>query len=331
MLFKIDTASETIGIVGRVYLKDFGWDERKLQDLLFENLDRVIREDELLRIMQSRRWQEEPDIMAIDQNGDLYIFELKAWESQSPNILQVLRYGQIYGQYDYEQLNNLFSYFSDESLIESHKKRFPGVNLSEGDFNKKQHYIVLTNGIDVKTREGILYWTNQGLDIKGWIYRIYKTSSGEYYLEFNTYKTIDDPFEDIEEGYFILNTNYSNDPADDKDMIDNKKAAAYYDPWKNSIKRMQKGDKVLLYRSGTGIIARGIVSGKLKKADYRGKPSEKDEEYYVELKSFSKIANPLPASEIKSITGIDYRFMKTCFSVDRESGNRIWDKLTKGT
>lgn len=240
MLFKLETRKENIEIVERVYLKDFGWDERKLQKLLFDNLDRVLREDELLLIMQSRLWQEEPDLMAINEKGDLYIFELKAWESHSSNILQVLRYGQIYGQYDYERLNNLFSHFSNESLIEAHRRRFPGVNIPESDFNRKQHYIVLTNGIDVKTREGILYWLKQGLDIKGWIYRIYKTTSGELYLEFNTYKTVDDPFEDIEEGYFILNTNYSNDPADDKDMIVNKKAAAYYDPWKKSITRMQK-------------------------------------------------------------------------------------------
>ncbi len=326
MLFKLDTKTGGIDIVDRVYLKDFGWDERKLQELLYHSLDRVIREDELLLIMQSRRWQEEPDLIAIDENGDLHIFELKAWESHSSNILQVLRYGQIYGQYDYEQLNNLFSHFSKESLIEAHRRRFPDVKMCESDFNKKQHYIVLTSGIDVKTREAILYWKKQGLDIDGWIYRIYRTKSNELYLEFNTYKTMDDPFEDIEEGYFILNTNYSNNPDDDKDMIINKKAAAYYDPWKKSIARMQKGDKVFLYRSGTGIVARGIVKGNLKKAAHDGKP---DEEYYVELRSFVGVKTPLTASEIKSITGIDYRFMKTCFAVDRESGNRIWDELTK--
>ncbi len=329
MLFKLDTTSGMIDIVERVYLKDFGWDERKLQGLLFDNLDRVIREEELLLIMQSRRWQEEPDLMAVDEKGDIHIFELKAWESHSSNVLQVLRYGQIYGQYDYEQLNNLFLRSSKENLIDAHRRRFLDVKINTEDFNKKQHYIVLTNGIDVKTREAIIYWTNQGLDIKGWVYRIHKTKSGEFYLEFNTYKTRDDPFEDIEEGYYMLNTNYSNDPNDDRDMITNKKAAAYYDPWKKSIARMQKGDKVFLYRSGTGVVARGIVEGKFKKANYHGKPTEKDEEYYVELKSFSEIKKSLSAAEIKSITGIDYRFMRTCFTVDKESGNRIWNELTK--
>ena len=51
--------------------------------------------------MQSRRWQEEPDLMAVDKNGYLYIFELKAWESHPSNLLQVLRYAQLYGPSKY--------------------------------------------------------------------------------------------------------------------------------------------------------------------------------------------------------------------------------------
>lgn len=58
--------------------------------------------------MQSRQWQEEPDLMAIDENGDLWIFELKAWESRQSNLLQALRYGQKYGQYDYDDLDEIY-------------------------------------------------------------------------------------------------------------------------------------------------------------------------------------------------------------------------------
>jgi hypothetical protein len=36
--------------------------------------------------MQSRRWREEPDLMAIDKNGSLFIFELKAWEPESITV-----------------------------------------------------------------------------------------------------------------------------------------------------------------------------------------------------------------------------------------------------
>jgi hypothetical protein len=78
-------------------LSSFGLDERGLQDILFKSLDRLFADDELFLLMQSRAWQEEPDLMAVDKDGNLYIFELKVWESQSSNLLQVLRYGQKYG------------------------------------------------------------------------------------------------------------------------------------------------------------------------------------------------------------------------------------------
>ena len=67
-------------------LQTFGLDERGLQDILFKSLDRLFPDDDLVLLMQSRRWQEEPDLMAVDKDGNLYIFELKAWESQSANL-----------------------------------------------------------------------------------------------------------------------------------------------------------------------------------------------------------------------------------------------------
>jgi len=110
-------------------------------------------------------------------------------------------------------------------------------------------------------------------------------------------------------------------------LLTEKKAAAYFDPWKQAIKRIQLGDRVFLYRSGTGIVARGIAKSRYKKKDYHNNPKDKDEEYYVELKGFNKCSHPLTASDIVNITGVNYRFMKTCFAIDRESGIKIWDEI----
>jgi len=82
-------------------LQTFGLDERGLQDILFKTLDRLFPDDELILLMQSRRGPEEPDLMAIDKKGRLFIFELKAWESRPSNLLQVLRYAQLYGPSKY--------------------------------------------------------------------------------------------------------------------------------------------------------------------------------------------------------------------------------------
>ena len=329
MLFRLNLTKNEIDIVSRVRLKDFGWNEKKLQNLLFQNLDRVIQEEELLLIMQSRQWQEEPDLMAIDENGDLWIFELKAWESQQSNILQALRYGQKYGQYNYDDLDEIYSKFAEEKLMEAHKKRFLDKNITTEQFNRHQHFVIITNGLDIQTREAIIFWRERGLDVRSWIYRIYQTKNKELYLEFNTFRMKDDPFEDIEEGYFIVNTNFSNNKKDDRDMLKEKKAAAFFDPWKKLIKRIQPGDRVFLYRSGTGIVARGIAKSRYKKKAYHDKPKYADEEYYVELKKFRICKSPLTPSDIIEITGINYRFMKTCFAIAKESGAKVWKEISR--
>jgi hypothetical protein len=62
-------------------LQQLGWDEKDLENLVSKHIDRVVREDQLLVIHQERRYQEEPDILAIDRAGVLHIFELKRWKS----------------------------------------------------------------------------------------------------------------------------------------------------------------------------------------------------------------------------------------------------------
>ena len=62
MLFRIDleTHRSATRITGK-RLGDFGLDERGLQRILFSSLDRLLPDEELLLIGQSRRWREEPD------------------------------------------------------------------------------------------------------------------------------------------------------------------------------------------------------------------------------------------------------------------------------
>jgi hypothetical protein len=61
------------------------------------------------------------------------------------------------------------------------------------------------------------------------------------------------------------------------------------------------------------------------------KPHGEDEdgEYSMKLEKFKRLKTPLPASEIKKITGIDYRFMSTMFGIDRESSDKLWIYISK--
>ena len=108
MLLRINKDTRKATRIKGERLSAFGLDERGLQDILFKSLDRLLPDEELLPIAQSVPGQEEPDILALDEGGKLYIFELKIWESRSENLLQALRYGQIFGNHDYERLDELF-------------------------------------------------------------------------------------------------------------------------------------------------------------------------------------------------------------------------------
>jgi len=77
MLLRVDQQNKNIDRVVGAKLVDFGLDERGLQDILFRTLDRLVGDDELLMLAQSRHWQEEPDLLALDRDGNLYIFEVK--------------------------------------------------------------------------------------------------------------------------------------------------------------------------------------------------------------------------------------------------------------
>jgi len=305
-------------------LKSFDLKERDLQDILFRSLDRLFPDDELVLLMQSRNWQEEPDLMAVDKNGDLFIFELKAWESQSSNLLQVLRYGQLFGSSKYSDLDGWYKKATDQSqsLKIAHKAKF-GIELSEEQFNQRQVFVVVTNGLDYRTREAIQYWRSCHLDVRPWVYRVYRSGTDEMLLEMSPFRVVDNPYEDIEEGYYVLNTNISNSEHDHNDMLDNGKAAAYFDPWKFKIERLAKGDVVFLYQSGVGVVALGTADGMLVKALYQGKAEHPDEEYSMKLLHFQRVSPPLSAAEIKKITGINHRFMSTMFGLDGESGKAV--------
>jgi hypothetical protein len=329
MLLSVDLKTRAASRVTGSPLKKFGLDERGLQDILFRSLDRLIGDDELLLLMQSRHWQEEPDLMALDKDGNLYIFEIKVWESRSENLLQALRYGQLNGALDYDGLNEIWRRRpdADRSLDETHQAKFD-VQLKSEDFNRRQIFVVLTNGLDAETRRAVKYWRTTGLDVRPWIYRSYDFDN-KLVLEIAPFRTADDPLEDQAEGggdgFYVVNTNFRNEPADDLAMISDKKVAAFFAPWKLKIARLKPGDHVFLYRSRAGVVAIGKADGKLKKSPYHNDAEHRDEEYSMALSEFALVDPPLSAAEIKTITAnAGLVFRQTMFSLDREGGEKLY-------
>ncbi|WP_419872916.1 hypothetical protein [Candidatus Pristimantibacillus sp. PTI5] len=131
---------------------------------------------------------------------------------------------------------------------------------------------------------------------------------------------------------YIINTNKTNNPLDEIDMINSMKCGAYYSPWKHYIDTIEANDIVYLYSSGEGIIARGIATGIVEVADYKG---EHNEEHYMHLNRFEKLKTPLRADKITEILSeaaedrYKIQWNQTMILVAYSLGLKVWQYITK--
>lgn len=121
--------------------------------------------------------------------------------------------------------------------------------------------------------------------------------------------------------------NKKSDPGCEVAMLLNQKCAAYFSDWHSYIEKIQTSDLVFLYSSEVGIIARGIATGIVEKANYQG---HIDAECYMNLDRFERLRSPLTAKKIKETSGIDVVFGATGFTFAKyENGLKVWQYITK--
>jgi len=125
---------------------------------------------------------------------------------------------------------------------------------------------------------------------------------------------------------YIINTNQSNNPNCEPDMLQNEKCAAYYSPWKYYIDEIEANDIVFLYSNGKGITARGIATGITEVSDFE---SEIDEEHYMNLDRFQVLTLPLPPSDITKIAEHKLMFNQTVITLPHRFGIKLWQEITK--
>lgn len=318
MLFKFDEKQMKVKEkVKRVTLAEIGATEKDLENIISENIDSIIYSNDLMHIFSEKKGQEAPDIMALDKNGNLYIFELKRWGAKSENLLQVLRYAQMYGSDDYDDLNEMFRKNRKNDSLELfsiHQQYFDLLNpLEKIDFNKEQHLVLVVNGMDYSTIESISYWKRSGLKIYALVYWLFEINK-EYFIEFNMFSPVAGYIETDSSGY-IANTNLSYSSTDSDDMIKNRKVSAYGGHC-YKINQIQKGDTVFLYENGTGIIAYGKASGKVEII-------KSNDEYFQKLNEFVKLATPLNYASLNKICERRVGVRGTLISLGQDEPKKI--------
>lgn len=258
MLYKYENNTlEKLGYYSYSYFKG---KEKDLENLLAENLNNLYMEDaQLMPIFQERQRQEEPDLLAVDKNGNLVVFELKRGEVKGDTTIQVMRYTQNYGQKSYFELNKIYKKYNltGLELKNAHKEAF-GLDkaLDESEFNKKQKMVIVGNSLDISLINAVEYWKNKKLDIDFLPYRFYKINK-EIYFEFFA-KPYDYHLNVLDKKGIIFDTCCSYYENAVWDMFKDKKISAYNSASK-FIKSFNKGDYVFYYHKGWGIIGAGII------------------------------------------------------------------------
>lgn len=294
--------------------------EKDLENLLAQNLsDLYVENGQLMPIFQERAMQEEPDLCALDKNGNLVIFELKRSTVTEDVTLQVMRYCQNYGHKNYSALCDMYNTFlKDEKgekegkvdLQEAHKYAF-GLDqpLSKEEFNRQQRLILVGSSADYALMENVSYWKKQGIDIDYIPYRFYKIN-GDIFFEFFA-KPYDYHINPKEMKGIIFDTNRSYDEKAIWDMMSEHKVSAYGDI-KYCVKAFNKGDYVLYYHKGYGVVGGGRIKSSKSKEIPENYEMYMDVELLTpELNENDGIKHSISASELKQLLNKGFYFAKT--------------------
>jgi len=326
--------------IGPSTLQDEGWEEKDLENYLFENLP-VLVGKELLVVGQSSPFQPEVDLLAIDKHGDIWFFELKRHSGEEEHLLQVLRYSQSYSSYTVDDFDAIYRKHSkgrgaEKSLALAFCEYFgyDEAEVSEwsSKIGKKHHFVVVADGADDRTNAAVAHWQDHGLDLQIWPYRIYPDGSKAHFLlELPELRFRGRRIGLEEPRVFLVNTNRRYEPTAQEFMIASRCVMATSHPWTERINRIPTGARVLLYENGKGIVAAGEATALRRLFTWRAANGSDVPARSVKLRSFRLLDIPLSPKEVWAVAEKQYGFQQTVQELRGESGERVWQAALKGT
>lgn len=210
MLYKLCLTDKTNDKLDPVAFKDFssfGSNEKDLENLIASSiLDLLFEESSLMPIFQERQGQAEADIYALNEKGELIIFELKRSSAGEGAVHQALRYAQDAGQWSYSSIQEKYWTYSNTQtdLIKAHEEAFNLEHpLHAKEINNKQHLIIIGSAADDSLINAVDYWKRQGISIDFLPYRIYEIGNDKYFVFFALpYDKHKNP--EIQKGYYLI-------------------------------------------------------------------------------------------------------------------------------
>lgn len=237
--------------------------EKTLENVLAEIF---VRNGVYMPIFQERKGKSDPDLVALDEYGNVILFELKRdyFDKKSALNGQLFRYHSVWKNFSYDDLNKYYKKYKDNSaeLLEDHKKFF-GVNLSKSDFNRAQKLIGVANEVGDDMLNYIESLNKRGDYTVDFIpYRFYKIG-GELFIEFSP-KPFDDDFVARRRHNLICKiASALNDKIDDGFCSSHKLSGKYFDG-KNLNFRKWNGHERFIISFRRELLFSGATDGSVK-------------------------------------------------------------------
>ena len=314
MLYKLGTSKGKFDKLEPVIFKDFasfGKLEKDLEELIAKSILDVLFEDSsLMPIFQERQYQAEADIYALNEKGELIIFELKRGSAGEGAVHQVLRYAQDAGQWSYAKLQKKYQKYADTDaeLTQAHQEAFNLEHaLDAKEINNKQHLLVIGSAADDSLINAVDYWKKQGISIEFLPYRIYELGEEKYFeffaLPYDRHKNPSDT-----KGV-LFDTNRSWDEESIWYMMENSRVAAFGDA-KRFIEYVYTDDIVFFSHKWDGLVAAAIVN----KGDTKAPDANtlyRDVTFITPTPKKGEKIKAMPFKKVSEITGKSFFWART--------------------
>jgi hypothetical protein len=314
MLYKLGSKNgkfDKIELVAFKNFASFGAIEKDLEELIAKNiLDILFEDSSLMPIFQERQYQAEADIYALNEKGELIIFELKRDSAGEEAVQQALRYAQDAGQWSYSKLQEKYQKYTGTKveLTQAHQEAFNLEHMLDAkEVNNKQHLLVIGSAADDSLINAVDYWKRQGISIEFLPYRIYELG-GENYFEFFALP-YDKHRNPSDMKGVLFDTNRSGDEDSIWYMMENSRVAAFGDA-KKFIKYVYSGDIVFFSHKWVGLVAAAKVNkGNIKAPDrdtfYR------DVDFITPIPKKGETMRAMPFRKVSVITGKNFFWART--------------------
>lgn len=313
MLYKLSNHPPGLSLTP-VAFKDFshfGHLEKALEDLIAGNiLDMLFEESGLMPIFQERSYQAEADVYALNEQGELFIFELKRCTASVDAVQKVLRYAQDAGRWSFVQLQERYQSYTQQQvcLLSAHQEAFQLEHrLEPRQINRQQHLMVIGSAADDALMASVDYWQHQGVKINFLPYRVYEIGTEQYFEFFAL--PYDQHANPQQAKGVLFDTNRSWDEHAIWYMFENNRVAAFGEA-KRCISNLNPDDLVFFSHRNLGVVA----AAKVRKGNVKAVGTEelyRNVEFITPIPQKGEHIPAMPFQRVTELTGKSFFWART--------------------